>query len=86
MRAVHRKERWSLAVLAGNEPAWSQLLRHPRNSIGSDLDRSRGIICIVLAAAAAFGILGVSFVVAPRTGAALFGIPAELGPAEAYVL
>ena len=37
MRAVHRKERWSLAVLAGNEPAWSQLLRHPGNSIGSDL-------------------------------------------------
>jgi len=48
-------------------------------------DRSGGIIFIVLAVAGAFGFLGLCFVFAPRTGSALFGIPAEGGAAEAYV-
>jgi hypothetical protein len=47
-------------------------------------DRS-WIVPIVLAVAGAFGLLGLCFVVAPRTGAALFGIRAESGPAAAYV-
>ena len=47
--------------------------------------RSDLIIFIVLAVAGAFGFLGLCFVVAPRTGAALFGIPVESGPAVAYV-
>ena len=46
-------------------------------------DRSDRIIFIVLAVAGAFGLLGLCFVVAPRTGAALFGIPVESGPAVA---
>src|SRR3954467_7614950 len=53
--------------------------------MGSGPDRSGWIIFIVLAVAGAFGFLGLCFVVAPRSGAALFGIPAEGGPAEAYV-
>ena len=47
-------------------------------------DRS-WIVFIVLAVAGAFGLLGLCFVVAPRTGAALFGIPVESGPGVAYV-
>ena len=47
--------------------------------------RSDLIIFIVLAVAGAFGFLGLCFVVTPRTGSALFGIPAEGGAAEAYV-
>src|SRR3954451_10663247 len=48
-------------------------------------DCSGGIIFIVLGVAGAFGLLGLCFVVAPRTGAALFGIRVESGPAAAYV-
>jgi len=42
-------------------------------------DCSGGIIFIVLAVAGAFGFLGLCFVVAPRTGAALFGILPRVG-------
>src|SRR5829696_339828 len=56
-----------------------------RNSMANGHDRSGGIIFIVLAVAGAFGFLGLCFVFAPRTGSALFGIPAEGGAAEAYV-
>ncbi len=40
---------------------------------------------IVLCLAAAFLVLGILFVVLPRWGAALFGIPAPEGPGRAYV-
>src|SRR3954452_17483344 len=83
--AAHR-ERPSLLSWEPTNLVAIDLQRAGRRARGMANSRDRSwIVFIVLGVAGAFGLLGLCFVVAPRTGAAMFGIRVESGPAAAYV-